>query len=397
MNKAKLMIEFIAILIIAVALFGIKYTHINNVNNNLLPQKTISDSTIIPFELNKFTMDADLASSIINIHSLEYSSLANLPSNSIWLLYAFIFALAVIFVAALVYGISGITNSIDSKLWSKNQIYEAFLSIVMLIIFIGLISLFMMNPKPSYNDVGLLPYQCNTSSINTLFNLSACDLGTFNTYAYSVLYTTYTIGFASGLEPGTEMAYMPGSFFGNEDIFVIGMGLDSLTPSSTESLFGDIISFLLTFLILNELQMILLTGSLFFLIIFVSLGLVIRTLGFSRSFGGSLIALGLGLGLIYPLLISISYGAILNPAFVPTTAVLNSASSSSSSITGPLTTVTNLFSYIFGYLLNDVGYTIVGFTFLPFLNFIILDAFMIDFSSAIGEKISFMVLLSCVV
>ncbi|EQD57918.1 hypothetical protein B2A_04611, partial [mine drainage metagenome] len=35
-----------------------------------------------------------------------------------------------------------------------------------------------------------------------------------------------------------------------------------------------------------------------------------------------------------------------------------------------------------------------GLTFIPFLNFTILDAFIVDFSKVMGEKVSFMALLS---
>jgi len=39
------------------------------------------------------------------------------------------------------------------------------------------------------------------------------------------------------------------------------------------------------------------------------------------------------------------------------------------------------------------GLAIAGLTFIPFLNFTIVDAFIVDFSRAIGEKIDFMTLL----
>ena len=47
--------------------------------------------------------------------------------------------------------------------------------------------------------------------------------------------------------------------------------------------------------------------------------------------------------------------------------------------------------------LQVLGYMLAGFTFIPFLNFIIVDTFIIDFSQAIGERMDFMSLLAGVV
>ena len=42
----------------------------------------------------------------------------------------------------------------------------------------------------------------------------------------------------------------------------------------------------------------------------------------------------------------------------------------------------------------ELGYLVAGLTFIPFINLVLLDVFVIDMSSAIGTKISFMTLLN---
>ncbi len=319
----------------------------------------------------------------------ELSLISPTVFASKWLALAFLFALSVIMVAVFVYEISNISNSTNGKMWAKTQIYEAILSIIMLLIFIGIGSLLMLNPKPAYNSIGILPFQCNTTSINTIYNLSACDLGTFNSNVDTLIYVIYGFTFSAGLEPGFSIRISPDALFGQEELWRVSAGIPSFLPTSSLDIYSYVIVALITLLILNYVQMILLTGSLFFLAVFVSLGLVLRALGFSRSFGGSLIALGVGLGIIYPLLVSISYGFVVASQ---SAIVLPSFSAISSS--NPLLIVSNFLSYMVGGYLDSLGYVLVGLTFLPFLNFIILDSFMIDFSSAIGERIGFMSLMT---
>ncbi|ASI14032.1 multipass membrane protein [Candidatus Mancarchaeum acidiphilum] len=323
----------------------------------------------------------------LNVQELSLVSPTGFASK--WLALAFIFAISIIMVAVFVYEISNISNSTNGKMWARTQIYEAVLSIIMLLIFIGIGSILMVNPKAAYNSVGLLPFQCNTASINTIYNLSACDMGTFNSNVDSLIYIIYGFTFSSGLEPGFSVSVTPLGIEGQQKLWSVSGGISSFMPSSSLDIYSYVIVALITLLILNYVQMILLTGSLFFLAVFVSLGLVLRALGFSRSFGGSLIALGVGLGIIYPLLVSISYGFVVASQ---SAIVLPSFSAISSS--DPLAIVSNFISYMFGGYLDSIGYVLVGLTFLPFLNFIILDSFMIDFSSAIGERIGFMSLMT---
>ena len=119
---------------------------------------------------------------------------------------------------------------------------------------IVLFYLFLINPSTYYNSVGLLPKECSTPSINTLFNLSACDIGTFSNNALGYFDLVSVIGLASGSSPGIE--------FGFESIegFGISSSLASVMPDGLEGMLGSGMSALIFFLVLNNLQLILISG-----------------------------------------------------------------------------------------------------------------------------------------
>ncbi len=315
-----------------------------------------------------------------------------------------LFVLVIIMVAALVYALASVINSQNAKNWAKIQVYEALLSILMLVIFSAFVYVFFLNPQGLYSSTGLLPPTCSAASDGTIFNLSNCDLSTFTTLAYTG-FTMLTIGsYITALIPG---------FSFNLDFNGVGFAasLVSILPKGTEGVLSMMFSALLFFLVLNQVQLILVSGSLLWLSLFVTIGLVMRTMGFTRSFGGTLIALGLGLGLVYPMLVSVTYGfldsnILLAPFHIGTasigcfsTALISAFTSSftsgaSISPTSALASSASCGVATLSSILTVFGYLIAGLTFVPFLNFIILDAFIVDFSKAIGERIDFMSLLS---
>ncbi len=136
-----------------------------------------------------------------------------------------------------------------------------------------------------------------------------------------------------------------------------------------------------------------LAGAVFFLSFFLSMGLIVRTLGFTRSFGGAMIAFGLGIGIIYPLLITITYGYVDVSANVSCIQQLSCGGAqvlqAVSSIAYGDASFTSLAGTAIGNLVLYIGYIVTGLVVLPLLNLAIVDAFIIDFSTAVGEKMSF--------
>jgi hypothetical protein len=311
-----------------------------------------------------------------------------------WYGVAIIAVLLVIMVAAMVYALAGVISSSSARTWARIQIYEALLSLMLLIAFITFSYLFFLNPQQAYSSIGLLPAACHANNINTLFNLSACDLGTFTSSAYTYFASTIYLGFIVSTSPGMsvklEAPTQPQTY--------IKAALTDIIPGGAAGIVGMVMNVLLIALVLNQVQLLLLSGSLLFLSLLVTLGIIVRTFGFTRTFGGAMIALGLGLGFVYPLLVSITYGFI------------GTASPQVNIFTLP-TLVGAGINLIFGFVLGQgvsgvlfqaqqlqyllgLGYVAVGLTFVPFLNFIILDAFIVDFSKAVGERVDFMSLMS---
>ncbi len=307
----------------------------------------------------------------------------NLPFNPMdWFGIALIATLLIISVAALVYALSGLIASQNAKGWARLQIYEAILSIVLLLAFAALSYMFFLNPQHAYASVGLLPGTCAAPNINTIFNLSQCDIGVFTNSAYGYLYTFIISGYIIGFSPGIALDF----HIPTQPNVGISTKLDSLVPGGTADILSIAASALLTALVLNQVQVILLSSSLLFLSLFVTIGIVARTFGFTRTFGGAMIAIGLGVGLIYPMLVTITYGFI-DPQLM--TANLAVDISNAVQLIVGIVFTNSIPAYLSAFV-TKLGYLIMGLTFVPFLNFIIVDAFIVDFSKAIGERIDFM-------
>ncbi|MCL4371968.1 hypothetical protein M1373_01475 [Candidatus Marsarchaeota archaeon] len=298
---------------------------------------------------------------------------------------AIIAVLIVIFVAAFVYMLGSTIYSQNAKNWAKVQIYEALISLMLLAIFLGLFYVFLINPVNAYNSVGLLPKECNTASINTLFSLSACDIGTFTNNAFSYFEFVDVLALVAGQSPGFSLGLQP--ILGLK----ISTTLNSVYPAGLEGYIGLALSGLVFMLVLNNLQLLLISGSILFLTFFLTIGLIARVFGFTRTFGGAMIAFGLGLGIVYPLLISITYGFI-NVNMLSGAGLISILPAGIADFLEFVATGT--VSLIPTSIISGFGYAIVGLTFIPFINFVILDAFIIDFSKAVGERVSFMELLS---
>jgi hypothetical protein len=330
-----------------------------------------------------------------------------LPTN------LFGFALLVVFtviaVAALVFMLAGLIDSPAARGWARFQIYEGILTIVLILIFLAFIYLFTLDPNQALQSVGLLPTsgEFNCSSAQDVFSIATCDISVFNRYAFGLFeatfFTTMFMGFTPGF--GFELTLAPP---GTDLQMQGGAKLASFFPIATQDALSFAFSAVLILEIINQVQSLLLAGSLMWLAFFVTLGLIARSFGFMRTFGGAMIALGLGLGLVYPLVTSITYG------FVDTTLQnsLGCAPGTVGCIYASPSTIPGLGSDLmisFLFLLPAVfgssaslpvgpwvfalGTAVAGLTFVGFLNFTIVDAFIVDFSRSIGERIDFMSLL----
>jgi hypothetical protein len=324
--------------------------------------------------------------------------LQTLPvSPTSWFPFAAIAIFTVILVAAIVYMISGIINSDNARAWSRFQIYEALLSMLLLVVFVAITGLFFLNPQPVFGALKIVP-QTNGSiqgctSATQLYTLATCDVSEFNNASFSMARDAFLAGYAVQFVSGLPFTFAIAPITITPTInFTVTV--PSLLPSGTTDLLDLLDDAMLFSLIFNQLQLFLLSAAIFFLGFFVSLGLIARTFGFARTFGGAMIAFGLGLGIIYPLLVALTYGYIdvaagvtciqsISCSFGPTASTIFQLifSASTFSGTGAGTALGNLF--------KEIGFLISGLTIVPLINVAIVDAFIIDFSNAVGEKLSF--------
>jgi hypothetical protein len=307
-------------------------------------------------------------------------------SPTSWISLATIAVLTVILVAIMVYMLSNITNSQYAKAWSRFQIYEAMVSLLLIAVFGTISFLLFLNPQTVFNSMKLVPSTCTGAT--QLYTLAACDIGTFDSAAF---------GFANYLFWGNFIFSLIGGFSPNfkvdplgSDFISFSISVPQIVPANIDNTLSALYALLLFTLIFNQLQLIMISAAVFFLGFFITIGLIARTLGFLRTFGGAMIAFGMGLGIIYPLLVAMTYGYIdvsANLACIQT--ITCGVGAVWGGLIAALYAGSGSIPAAVGTLYLYISYILAGLTVVPLLNIVIVDAFIIDFSSAIGERMSF--------
>jgi hypothetical protein len=338
-----------------------------------------------------------------------------------WIPVAAVAVLAIITIAGIVYALSGAIGSQNARNWSKAQIYEGVLSLIMIMIFGSFSYLFFINPQGAYRALDLVPCctrtgtgsldctsacpsgtdlaQIDCANAASVFTLATCDLSMFNHAMFNLGNIWLSVAYLIGVVPELTINIGVPSIEGLGFAFSVQVGSTFFEVELTALFIAS-----LTVLLLQQIQLLLISSSILILSLFITLGLVARTFGFTRTFGGAMIAFALGLGLVYPMLVSITYGfvdvqgnvpCILSPSvFSMHCNAVNFSISDMISLLGAIIFSGSSSSSAF---LASLGYFLAGLTFVPFLNFIIVDAFIIDFSQAVGERMDFMGLLAGIV
>jgi hypothetical protein len=347
-----------------------------------------------------------------------------------WFPIVILAVLAIISILSVIYALAPLIGSISSiRPWVKVKIYELLLSIVLIAIFGSIATaLCTENPVNIFNSAGLISSQCTSASgampVENIYSLAMCNMYQFNGHVDSfnlyIYYTLVTFAIAPNiliaglpLTPGT--AAFSGSTYGQQInpfgsaglIITADLGPVELSPLAKANTFENfIIPAMYTFELINQLQLILLGASPYLFAFFMAIGLIARAFGVTRTFGGAMIAFGLGIGFIYPVLIGLNYG-FLDHALEHVSPAATYGALAIPAVSPVITDMT----FLLGYLTNNtlgttilteqlfvyIGIIVIGVTFINILNFMILDAFISDFSSAIGERMSFISLLTNVI
>ncbi len=354
---------------------------------------------MLPLNFSGFLLSA-AACTLTNIFSSPYTY---------WFPIVVIAALAVIMVLILIAVMAPLIGRTNLITWARIKAYEEVATVLLAIIFLSFSSVICaINPVGALGSIGLVPSACPGSGgtpVNNLWGLSVCNMYIFNQHVTDVLLGVYWISFIADFTPTLSAE----ATFGGLGISFSGVSF-STNPNTIYLypffvlLFGEIM--------LSLLQVVLLSSSALLFSFLIGIGLIARAFGITRTFGNAMIALGIGIGFIYPLLVSVTYGFV-NTTFSNILSALGTSATyllQDLGFSALLTFLTGLFSSstvvsfgtgVVAQVWNLLGLTVllasmvgVGLIFIPLLNFVILDAFVVDFSSSLGQGMSFMELIT---
>jgi len=315
-----------------------------------------------------------------------------------WFPVAVIAALAVIGILAIIYAISPLVGRTDLRSWAKIKVYDVLFSIVLILIFFAITEFIFSIDYSSALGENLVPSACSSitaessGTVPDLYLLAMCDLKTFNGYVNLAGYIGFVGGFIMGTFPSIN-------FEENSDPVSYGFTVQMIILGS--GAYFNYITFLYIFYILSRVLLLLVGASMLLFSVFMSIGLIARVFPITRTFGGAMIAFGIGLGILLPLLVAINYGFI-NVA-MPNISLANEISIIVKSITKAFAlllsgaSLTSIVIDLLAPLLNliyFIGYVFAGVLLLPIFTLVIVDVFIRDFSQAVGERMDFLSILT---
>jgi len=321
-----------------------------------------------------------------------------------WFPFAFLGVLAVMLIVGLIYGLAPLMGRSEMRTWARLKMYETAFSFLLVIIFSGFaLMIYTVNPVPLFTGINLVPgassfglgtpgswgVQSDCTQVTDIYGLSECDLFNFNNnivYYLNNVVGGMTIFFSS--IPNFQLSYSFDPLIKN---FGLALSLTIEPLPIVEFLEGSTVA-IGSLIILSQVQLLLLDASMIIFAILLPLGLVARIFGVTRSFGGAMIAFAIGIGVIFPIMIAIMYGFLLQVlgalSVQPALNFVNLVGLFSDP-TGPILGIINS---VFEWL----GLALAGTLVLPLITFTIVNTFIIDFSQSVGERMDFLSLLTSV-
>lgn len=340
-----------------------------------------------------------------------------------WFPVAFFGVLAVMFILSIIYMLSPLMGRTELRNWSRLKMFETIFAFLLVLIFASFATMLCtVDPVPTYASASLVPKICNPSMtaaaapVNNIFALSECDLYNYNKNIINNMnnmIAAITVLVSSA--PETQVFSSLTSIAGLNGIYIkFGFALD---PSAVKLFFESAAGAMGGLILISQVQLVLLDAAMIIFAILLPLGLIARIFGVTRSFGGAMIAFAMGIGFVFPLMISITYGFLGSAidAFAtlsgPSSAfnfnlaqlmiVAGSTAGSPASGTFLPSSFGSLFQFLpwnfFFTLLEYLGIGIVGTLIMPILTFTIVNTFILDFSQSVGERMDFMSLLTRVI
>ncbi|MDE1823483.1 MAG: hypothetical protein KGH74_02000 [Candidatus Micrarchaeota archaeon] len=343
------------------------------------------------------------------------SSITNFVTNpsNVWAPIVLLGVLMVSLVLGIIYVLSPFIGRSDIRTWVRTKLYDQFFTVVLLLIFLAFsTTLCSFQPAAAYHTMGLISKECDPTinnalpqQLDNLYGIADCDLYQFNQNIGYFVVNMYRVMLIVSLSP--QFTFGQG---------YNGVGYQFVVPLlPIEPIHHYLIPFMSLFfglVLISQMQQFLVGASMLFFPLFMSIGLMARAFGITRSFGGSMIALALGLGFVYPVMISVTYGfldfttqqfglgtgtrnAELYTLFSPsqTIAFIETLFNPSSTPKDLLAVVLSDFTPIILYS----GIVAAGIGFVPLMVLTIVDAFVVDTSRVIGERIDVISLLTRII
>ena len=323
-----------------------------------------------------------------------------------WFSVAAVAAIGILAILAVVYAIFKLMGRNDISVWTRVKIYDVIFSLILIIAFVYAANLIYNMPLGYLStNLGIVPTECMGSLYN-IYSLSVCDMSTFNSFTGRLDSEQYFLLLIMGtvqpvLNVGVKFPFVGFSGTLSTDITFINTDISyKYLGTGVDAIYG--------FVLANDLQLIILSSAAVLFAILMSLGLVARIFGISRTFGGAMIAFALGIGFLYPILTIVNYGFInvgIDNTYPPTMQFVSTlflANVVAGKVATPLYAAGVYLSYLLGgnlasilpiYLMVYLGLVWIGLTLVPLINLVIVDVFIIDFSQAIGERMDLLSLL----
>jgi hypothetical protein len=293
-----------------------------------------------------------------------------------WQWIAFLAASTIWIVSILVYVVGYALNHEKAIIWAKEQMQEAVLAMVITMFVVGLVSFLCTIDLRSLGMGG----SCAFGNTYNLVDAAFCSLESVYLSIMQGFLLVLGINSALGAASTITMGFAPG-----------GVG----AVFSPFAFMGDIANSLLlatialmTAAVLTLTQMVLVKMTAAIFVILFPIGVILRSFGATRGFGGGLIAIALGFFIMYPLLVILFYGMIGgNIGIADDLRSDYSNLGDSFQSAGPSPTDPNWFGGMLGPFIGFIGKAIMGAIFVPLLMFMVLIAFVKGLSTALGEEV----------
>ncbi|NYZ75746.1 hypothetical protein H0N98_00665 [Candidatus Micrarchaeota archaeon] len=305
-----------------------------------------------------------VSAGFINLWSATWQGICFLAATTVWA------------VAILVYVVGFALNHQKAIIWAREQMQEAVFAMLITMFVIGFVSFLC---TLDLNSLGL-GGACLGGATTNFIDAAFCSLSSmYLTLMQGLLLVialnsamaaaaTFTIGFAPG---GVGTVFTP--------LAVLGEVANSFVPASIV---------LVTSAVLTMTQMVLVKMSASIFVALFPIGVILRSFGATRGFGGGLIAIALGFLLFYPFLVVLFYGSVGGNMGISDAITQDYSSLSDSfSSAGPSPGDANWFGGILSPLVGFIGKAIMGAIFIPLLMFMILIVSIKGLSAALGEEV----------